>query len=117
MLLACPTVPKTHGVVERVKRAIKEGTKCALEQAGLPHCFWTFAMQHYCVAGNAQASGALEESPHRTRCGRDFQGAPLPFSCLAEYLPEGATAQQNNHFGTNAKNSIFLGWSLPPGGE
>ena len=45
-----PGVPRTNGVAERQVQEVIYGTRVLLCMAGLPACFWPFAMCFYCDA-------------------------------------------------------------------
>ena len=44
--VAVPHRPQTNGVAERAVRAVVEGTRTLLEQAGFAHRFWPYACRH-----------------------------------------------------------------------
>ena len=43
---------QSNGFCERTVRKIIEGARALLEQAGLPSCFWIFAVRFWCFAHN-----------------------------------------------------------------
>jgi transposase InsO family protein len=47
-----PGVPQTNALAERIVQDITNGSSAALLQAGLPPCYWPFAVQPYCVLDN-----------------------------------------------------------------
>ena len=51
---ATPYRHNTNAVAERAVRKVIEGTKAALEQAGLPPHWWPWAMPHWCHSANIE---------------------------------------------------------------
>mgnify|MGYP000043257264 FL=1 len=49
---ATPSRHQNNGFCERVVRKIVEGARAVLEHAGLPNCFWTFAVRHWSFMDN-----------------------------------------------------------------
>ena len=86
-------ISKTNAIAERNVRAIIEGTRANLEQAGLHHSYWPHAAKHYCMAHNITDHPDYH-SPWKVRVGEDFPGPYLPWlsSQLLDW-PEESTQQ------------------------
>ena len=69
-------ISKTNAIAERSVRAIIEGTRTNLEQAGLHHSYWPHAAKHYCMARNITDHPDYH-SPWKVRFGEDFPGPYL----------------------------------------
>ena len=50
-----PGAPQSNGVIEGLNHRMLFGTRASLIQAGLPICFWRFAMTHWCTLRNTHA--------------------------------------------------------------
>ena len=77
-------ISKTNAIAERNVRAIIEGTRTNLEQAGLHHSYWPHAAKHYCMAHNITDHPDYH-SPWKVRFGEDFPGPYLPFGCQVNF--------------------------------
>ena len=49
-----PGDPRNNSIVERLNQAILSGARTALDCAGLPACFWNFAIECYCILHNTE---------------------------------------------------------------
>ena len=54
-----PGQPNTNGVAERQVKEVVHGIRTILVKAGLPNCFWPYAMRHFCFAGNIKIGKTL----------------------------------------------------------
>ena len=54
-----PEDKQANGVAEQMVSEVKSGTAAALEQAGLPHAYWSHAMRHFSMAWNVAEKRAL----------------------------------------------------------
>ena len=48
-----------NGIAEHMMQEVKLGTASNLEQAGLPHCYWVYAMKHFHMMWNIPAKHDL----------------------------------------------------------
>ena len=101
---------------ERTNRKIIEGARTLLEHAGLPSCFWTFAVRHWCFMDNTEIRNG--ESSWNLRHGEGhFAGKRYPFGCLVGFLPPPKTVQAMPKFEPRANQGILVGYRLHPGGR
>ena len=108
-----PGLPKTNAVAERTVRRICEGVRTLLLGAGLPACFWPWAMNYYCHAHNiADRDGS---SPWFERHGAHFTGKKIPFGAFVDYLPPPGEVKTSLKMGPRGVPAIFLGWRFNPG--
>ena len=61
MSTSTPGFPQTNGLVERMVRLVKEGTRCNLVQSGLHKRWWTYAMTAFCFAKNTEGADSAYE--------------------------------------------------------
>ena len=45
---------QSNAHAERIVKKVVEGARTILEQAGLPSCFWIFAVRHWCFMDNTE---------------------------------------------------------------
>ena len=57
---------------ERNLRSVLEGSRVNLEQAGLHHSYWSFALRHWCMAHNMQDQPEIK-SPWELRFGENLR--------------------------------------------
>ena len=83
---------QSNAFAERTVRAVVEGARSLLEQAGLPTCFWPFAVRFWCFMRNTEVVNG--QSAWQVRHGEhwDSKQAPrLPFGSLITFLPKPET--------------------------
>ncbi len=113
---ATPSRHQNNGFCERVVRKIVEGARAILEHAGLPSCFWTFAVRYWCFMDNVAVTNG--DSPWNLRHGTGQYAGPLiPFGCSVDYLPKPETVKKLPKFEPRGHQGIFLGYYLQPGGQ
>ena len=93
-----------------------DGTRPALEQAGLPPRLWSFGVKHYCFVRNALAIGD-DRSPWFNRHGKECKALLIPLGALVHFKPSPAKPRGIEKFAPRAQPGIFLGYHLNPGGE
>ena len=105
-------ISKTNAIAERNVRAIIEGTRTNLEQAGLHHSYWPHAAKHYCMAHNITDHPDYY-SPWKVRFGEDFPGPYLPFGCQVNFWT-GPRNRPNKplKFEPTSRAGIFLGYPI-----
>ena len=88
-----PAPPGDHasnGLIEGLNRRAEEATRCYLAQAGLPVCWWPFAIQHWAFHRNAHIP---EGGPgaYYNRFGKGVHGTTgshqIPFGAAVMYYP------------------------------
>ena len=78
---------------ERKTRDIVQGARTTLEHAGLPQCYWIFAIRHWCFMHNVRVTDG--DSPWNLRHGQgNFEGPLFPFGCTVDYLPKQETVKE-----------------------
>ena len=98
---------QSNAYCERTVRKIVEGARTLLEQAGLPSCFWIFAVRFWCFMHNTEVVNG--ESPWNARHGDGhFQGLRLPFGSLVSYLPKPETAKAKAKFDPRGFRGILV---------
>ena len=98
---------------------VLEGARCSLFQSGLPLCFWNFAGDHFCRAGNIRRHFDDEGNPEPTawfqRTGQDFNGLEIPLGAAIDYLPPKSWHVEK--IDKNTIEGVFLGWKINPGAK
>jgi len=113
---ATPGRHQANGFCERTVRRVVEGARALLEHAGLPSCFWVFAVRHWCFMHNVKVTEG--GSPWDLRHGRgNFQGPKYPFGCTVDFLPKPEAVKAMPKFEPRATVGIIVGYYLQPGGE
>ena len=94
-----------------------EGARSLLEQAGLPSCFWIFAVRRWCFMHNTAVNATTGESPWNARHGKGhFSGPRLPFGSLVSFLPKPDTVKAMPKFAPRGNIGIVVGYRLHNGG-
>jgi hypothetical protein len=114
--LATPGMPTTNAEAERSVRAVMEGARTLLVQAGLPHCWWPFAMRFWCFAKNiAMING---DSAWNKRHGKGhFTGPRWPFGCRVSFMPTPSKLKELPKGSPRMLTGLLVGYNLQPGGE
>ena len=116
-----PGQPKTNGVAERQVKEVVHGIRTILVKAGLPNCFWPYAMRHFCFARNIKIDKNTGVSPHYKRFGREFKGPRIPFGAQVMYKPSPIYERKWKADGkdkwSNMRPGIFLGYNVLSGGR
>ena len=81
-----PGRPETNGVAERAVRTVIEGTRTALEQAGMTPRWWRFACKHFCFAKYISVWNGTSAWQSRHK-GTALSGPLLPFGSLVNFKP------------------------------
>ena len=107
---------QSNGYCERMVRKVVEGARTLLEQAGLPSCFWIFAVRHWCFMHNTASH--LGVSPWDSRHGKGhFVDPRLPFGCMVEFLPSPGAVKSMAKFEPRSNQGILVGYRLHAGGK
>ena len=87
-----------------------------LERAGLPSCFWPFAVRYYCLMVNTEVVDG--DSPWLKRHGNQaFPALRLPFGSLVSFLPKPETVRALPKFDPRGQRGIIVGVRLHSGGS
>jgi len=116
---AQPGVKHNNAIIENTNLQIVYDTKVALSTAGLPACFWPFAVVYVCILHNITKSydqNGYSMCPWEIKFGEEFQGKTSPFGCGLFYLPA-PTKGMNTKAAPNMSYGIFLGYRTVPGGN
>jgi hypothetical protein len=84
---ATPARHQANAICERTVRKVVEGARTLLEHAGLPACFWPWAVRRWCFMDNTEVRTDGHSSWSKRFAGKHFEGPRLPFGCRVEYLP------------------------------
>lgn len=88
-----PGVPQTSGVPESQVKKVIRGTRMLLLQAGLPHCWWPFAMRCFASLNSFADDGGSPAARRHDAVG--FSGPLIPFGALAHAMPSGLHRKRN----------------------
>ena len=114
---ATPSRHRNNGYCERTVRKVVEGARMLLEHAGLPSCFWSFAVRFWCHAHNIKVTNGDSPWNKRHQKGQFDKRKVIPFGCLVDYLPKPEVVRAMPKFEARACQGIFVGYYLQPGGE
>ena len=106
-----------NGIAEQMISEMKTAAACNLEQAGLPHMYWSYAMRHASTAWNVSHKRNLP-SPWMNRYKKEFPGLQIPFGALVTYHPYTKKQRQAKMaFAPKSREGIFMGWHLNSKGQ
>ena len=72
--------PASNGVAERAVRRMLEGARTVLYDSGLPHCYWSEAVEAYCANRNFHDEiRNTKKTAHQLRFGHKLKGIKVPF--------------------------------------
>ena len=104
-----------NGYCEQWIRRVVDGARCLLEHAGLPSCYWVFAIRYWCFAHNTEVVNG--DSAWNRRHGQgQFPHQVLPFGCTVDFLDKPEKVKGLDKFETRASVGILVGYHLQPGG-
>ena len=110
----------SNSYCERVVRKVVEGARTLLEHAGLPTCFWPFAVRYWCFADNVAVRDGESAWNLRHQAGHfapTWGKSVIPFGCLVEFLPKPDAIRAMPKFEPRSNQGILVGYRLQPGGE
>ena len=110
-----PGIPQTNTLAEGRVNIVCNGTKTALENAGLPCAFWPYAARHFCFGLATRDVGGA--TSYFRQQGAHFGGPQIPFGCRVFFKPSPISKHQAGKFETNATAGIMMGYVLDPGGK
>ena len=113
---ATPSRHQNNGYCERTVRKVIEGARTLLEHAGLPSCFWSFAVRFWCHAHNIKVTDGDSPWNKRHQKGNFDKKKVIPFGCVVDYLPKPEVSRAMPKFEGRACQGIFVGYYLQPGG-
>ena len=109
-----PRRPATNGVAGRAVRTVAEGTRCVLEQAGLPVAWWPPASRAYCFLHNiTEVDG--DSCWNEMHGNGPFVGERIPFGSAVIWLPTPKQAQEQHKADPKGVPGIFMGYKVHSG--
>ena len=112
---ALPGRPSTNSLAERNNQFVIATTTTCLLEAGLPACFWKFAIRCICHLLNVEP-GEDDVSAWCKLHGAEFKGDKIPFGALVYFKPSGARANEQAHkFDPKGIPGLFAGYEIAPG--
>ena len=115
MPTSTPSEPKSNGLIERMIRRVKDGTRTNLVQSGLDITWWPHAAMHFCDALNMEMHEG--NSAYNRRHGEHCTALNVPFGMLVDFMPSTGTKVEPSGFAPKAIKGLFLGYHIQPGGK
>ena len=106
---------KHNSLAERTNQFVLVATTTCLLEAGIPPCFWMYAIR--CVSHLLNIEPNDDEvSSWGKLHGEEFKGKMIPFGALVYFKPSDARAREQQHkFDPMGIPGVFAGYSLGPG--
>jgi hypothetical protein len=111
---APPGDSQSNGVIESLNRRIQAGARAHLSQAGLPCCFWPYAVMHWCTLRNTCRRGELD-TPYERRHGVPFPAERLPLGLGILYYPTNTKYKHQSKCEARLSYGILMGYVMMPG--
>ena len=111
---APPGDSQSNGVIEALNRRTMAGATAHLIQAGLPCCFWPWAVQHWCTLRNTALRDDLPSSYFR-RHGQEFTAERLPLGGGVLYYPVKTKYTHQSKVESRLSYGVFLGYVMDEG--
>ena len=106
---------KHNSLAERTNQFVLVATATCLLEAGIPPCFWMYAIR--CVSHLLNIEPNDDEVSSWCKLhGEEFKGKMIPFGALVYFKPSDARAREQQHkFDPMGIPGVFAGYSLGPG--
>ena len=106
---------KHNSLAERTNQFVLVATTTCLLEAGIPRCFWMYAIR--CVSHLLNIEPNDDEVSSWCKLhGEEFKGKMIPFGALVYFKPSDARAREQQHkFDPMGIPGVFAGYSLGPG--
>ena len=105
---------KHNSLAERTNQFVLVATTTCLLEAGIPPCFWMYAIR--CVSHLLNIEPNDDEVSSWCKLhGEEFKGKMIPFGALVYFKPSDARARQQHKFDPMGIPGVFAGYSLGPG--
>ena len=106
---------KHNSLAERTNQFVSVATTTCLLEAGIPPCFWMYAIR--CVSHLLNIEPNDDEVSSWCKLhGEEFKGKMIPFGALVYFKPSDARAREQQHkFDPMGIPGVFAGYSLGPG--
>ena len=106
---------KHNSLAERNNQFLLVATTTCLLEAGIPPCFWRYAIRCVSHLLNVEPNDQ-EVSAWCKLHGGEFKGAMIPFGALVYFKPSGArNVEQKHKFDPMGIPGVFAGYDLAPG--
>ena len=107
-----PNRKQTNAIVERTNLYLEDQVATCLVAAGLPPCYWEFALRCYTLLHNTEKVNG--QSPRELTFGEEFQGKRIPFGALVNFKPT-SSRKLSTKFGPDAVTGVFAGYITTSG--
>ena len=107
-----PNRKQTNAIVERTNLYLEDQVATCLVAAGLPPCYWEFALKCYALLHNTEKVNG--HSPWELTFGEEFQGKRIPFGALVNFKPT-SSRKLSTKFGPDAVTGVFAGYITTSG--
>ena len=107
-----PNRKQTNAIVERTNLYLKDQVATCLVAAGLPPCYWEFALRCYTLLHNTEKVNG--QTPWELTFGEEFQGKRIPFGALVNFKPT-SSRKLSTKFGPDAVTGVFAGYITTSG--
>ena len=106
---------KHNSLAERTNQFVLVATTTCLLEAGIPPCFWMYAIR--CVSHLLNIEPNDDEVSSWCKLhGEEFKGKMIPFGAFVYFKPSDARAREQQHkFDPMGIPGVFAGYSLGPG--
>ena len=106
---------KHNSLAERTNQFVLVATTTCLLEAGIPPCFWMYAIR--CVSHLLNIEPNDDEVSSWCKLhGEEFKGKMIPFGALVYFKPSDVRAREQQHkFDPMGIPGVFAGYSLGPG--
>ena len=108
---------QSNAYCERTVRSIVEGARTLLERAGLPSCFWIFAVRFWCFMHNTEVKDGESPWNARHQDGHFPSDLRMPFGSLVSFMPKPETVKAMPKFEPRGQRGILVGYRLHNGGK
>ena len=113
--LSLPGKKQKTMLAERRNQFIVDHTTACLVHAGLPTCYWVYAISTLCHLINIEEIDG-SSAWFRLR-GEHFQGEKIPFGALVDFKPSDARREKREKFEPKGESGVFAGYDLGSGPE
>ena len=106
---------KHNSLAERTNQFVLVATTTCLLEAGIPPCFWMYAIR--CVSHLLNIEPNDDEVSSWCKLhGEEFKGKMIPFGALVYFKPSGSREREQQHkFDPMGIPGVFAGYSIGPG--
>ena len=109
-----PGQSKGNALAERANRQIIEVSRTLLEHAGMPVCFWPWAVEYAGLIDNLDGRGA-DLTPWQVTFGEEFPGKLVPFGAAVTFHPNERQGATYHKFDPRGVTGVFAGYEIVSG--